>query len=63
MADEVTLSGDGALHVWLDPPAFLVVTADRVVLFDGGDASRVLWQRPPDPAAREITRALQTPGR
>jgi len=43
---EVTLAGDGALRVFLDPPAFLVVTADQVTLFDGGDAGRVLWRKP-----------------
>lgn len=45
MAD-VTLSGDGALRVFLEPPAFLVVTASEVTLFDGGDAGRVLWRAP-----------------
>ena len=51
MADEVTLAGDGALHVFLAPPAFLVVTATEVTLFDGGDAGRVLWRKPePAPA-------------
>jgi hypothetical protein len=44
--DEVTLTGDGALRVYLEPPAFLVVTADQVTLFDGGDAGRVLWRKP-----------------
>jgi len=59
--DEVTLAGDGALRVYLAPPAFLVVTTGEVTLFDGGDAGRVLWHAP-EPGEREITRALQTPG-
>ena len=44
--DEVTLTGDGALRVYLAPPAFLVVTTGEVTLFDGGDAGRVLWRKP-----------------
>ena len=59
--DGVTLAGDDALHVYLAPPAFAVVTATQIVLFDGGDAGRVLWHAP-EPGEREITRALQTPG-
>ena len=56
--DEVTLTGDGALRVSLAPPAFAVVTATTIVLFDGGDAGRVLWRKPEAPAVNEITRAL-----
>ena len=51
------------VRVFLAPPAFVVVTATEIVLFDGGDAGRVLWRTPAaQAAAREITRALQTPG-
>ena len=44
---EVT-PGPGGVRVFLAPPAFLVVTADEVTLFDGGDAGRVLWRAPDD---------------
>jgi len=43
---ELTPGPDDALHVYLAPPAFAVITATQIVLFDGGDAGRVLWHAP-----------------
>lgn len=46
MATAIAPSTGDTLHLFLAAPAFLVVTAAEVTLFDGGDAGRVLWRKP-----------------
>jgi hypothetical protein len=53
MPAAITPGAGSALHVHLAPPAFAVITADRIVLFDGGDAGRVLWRKPEEAPAEE----------
>ena len=60
---DVALEPGEFVRVFLDAPVMVDITADEIMLFDGGDAGRVLWRKPLDPAEAEITRALQTPGR
>jgi hypothetical protein len=43
---DVTPGAETAVHVYLAPPAWVEITAEAIVLFDGGDAGRTLWRKP-----------------
>jgi hypothetical protein len=54
---DVVPGRDDVVFAWLDPPVMAEIRAGSIVLFDGGDAGRVLWRKP-----EEAARILQAPG-